>query len=86
MDALLNPTTILIIAALMFIELVVLTRLFARRADQRNVGITVGNVLAGVCLMAAIASEMSDQATWMTGACLVGALVAHTVEIWLRLR
>ena len=86
MDILLNPTTMVIIAALMFIEMVVLTRVFARRKDQRNVGITVGNVLAGVCLMAAIASEMSDQATWMTGACLMGALVAHSVELWLRLR
>ncbi len=86
MDALLNPTTIILIAGFMFVELAVLTRLFARRDDARNVGITIGNVLAGVCLMAAVASEMSDQATWITGAMLVGALIAHTVEIFLRLR
>ena len=86
MDVLLNPTTIVIIGALMFVECAVLTRLFARRGDGRNVGITVGNVLAGLCLMAAVASEMSDQATWITGALLLGALVGHGIEVWLRLR
>lgn len=85
-DTLLNPTTVLIIGVLMLVELWVLSRVFARRDDRRNVGITAANVGAGVCLMLAVASEMADQPTAFTGACLIGALIAHCIEIWQRLR
>ncbi|MEM6638319.1 MAG: hypothetical protein AAF610_00315 [Pseudomonadota bacterium] len=86
MDAFLNPTTIVLIGIFMFVELILLTRLFAKRNDQNNVGITIGNVLAGVFLMVAVAAEMSDQATWFTGLCLIGALAAHCAEVVLRIR
>jgi uncharacterized membrane protein len=85
-DTLLQPTTLVIIGGVMALETLVLTRVFAKRKDGRNIGITLGNAVAGVCLMAAIASEMSDQATWLTGAFLIGALFAHITEVWLRLR
>ncbi|MFK7885478.1 MAG: hypothetical protein AB8G16_01325 [Gammaproteobacteria bacterium] len=85
-ETLLQPATLIIIGALMALETLVLTRVFAKRKDRRNVGITLGNATAGVCLMAAIASEMADQATWLTGAFLIGALIAHMTEVWLRLR
>lgn len=85
-EILLQPATLIIIGVLMAVETLVLTRVFAKRNDGRNVGITLGNAIAGVCLMGAIASEMSDQAPWLTGALLLGALFAHIAEVWLRLR
>ncbi len=85
-DALLTPTTLIIIALLTGLEVIVLMRWFARRQDGRNVWITLGNGAAGMCLMGALASEMADRSVLLTAACLLGALVAHVTEVWLRLR
>lgn len=86
MERLISPSVIALVVAFMIVETVVLVRVFARRKRDDHVRITLGNALAGICLMAAIASEMADQAAVITAVCLIGALIGHLIEVWLRLR
>ncbi|MFK8017061.1 MAG: hypothetical protein AB8G17_16685 [Gammaproteobacteria bacterium] len=85
-DALISPPMIAVVVAGMIVETVFLVRVFRRRQDGDRVGMTLGNAVAGACLMAAIVSEMTNQAAAITGVCLIGALAGHVIEVWLRLR